>query len=271
MIILRWALFPEATDIDHFNIYRSIIGFSAPIISIPGKTLQLKINGGNVQTFTFSSDPLVDTINSSIVNGQAYLNDGGTSFLVRSDVRQAPGSVEIIGGTALGDLGLTTRLITEKSEDELIATAPAPALIETLVEYEDLDGSLSDWYAVSAVTDSGDESKKTNYRQPITATGPICVIEGLVITPQGVRVPDAEVTCEIQIPPEEDCNYATVTKETITVCTGSDGRFSLPVLQKLLVQINIPATSFTKMISVPEVPYVFLNKLQVDLDYQFKG
>lgn len=269
MISLKWAQYPEA-DVASFKVYRSIIGFRAPLATgLNTKTLQLKLNGGALQTITFDTGSVVDKINSTLTGGRAYLSDSGTEFLLRSDVRQSPGSVEIVGGTALVDLGLTARVITEKSEDELIATVTAPVDPEALVEFEDPDGTLSDYYALTTVDSMANESSKTNYRQPVTATGPLCVIEGTIINLQGVRMVDAEVTAFLQFPPEDDTMNVGITKDPIKTLSGPDGRFSLPLLQKALVRIEIPAISYTQYITVPEKAYALLNEIPVDLDYQY--
>jgi len=268
MIKLKWVLFPEAENIDYFKLYRSIIGFIAPIVDLTGKNLILKVNGGNQQEIVFTGGNIIDDINNNLRNARAYLSHSGDKFLLRSDLRSAPGSIEIVGGSAMTDLGLSPKLITEKSEDMLIGTAPFTEGSET-AEYIDMDGAMQDWYAISTVNTSGDESKKTNYRQPITATGPVCVIEGIVITPQGARVPDAEIIATVQIPPEQQDDFSTMTKDPIRVFSGPDGRFGIPLLRGIMVRLEIPSTGFTKIITVPDRAYVFLNSMQVDLSYHF--
>lgn len=271
MIILRWSQLP-GSDVASFNVYRSIVGFRAPLVplaTLDGKTLELKINGGDLQTFTFDdTTDIVDLINATIQNGRAYLSDDGNSFFVRSDLRCETGSVEIVGGTALGDLGLTARLITEKSEDELVHNEPAPVDEQTQLEWEDPDGVLMDWYAITTVDSLGKESSKTGYQQPIQSSGPLCVIEGIVVDLQGVRIPDAEVIAEIVVPPECS-NSSLITKNEIRDRSGTNGRFSLPVLQNSLIRLQVPNTGYDQNIRVPEKAYEFIGELIVDLDYGF--
>lgn len=267
MITLRWSQFPES-DVASFKIYRSIIGFRGILAPVSGKTLQLKLNGGSTQTFTFDSGSVVDKINSTITGGRAYLASNGTDFFVRSDIRQSPGSVEIVGGTALADLGLTARVILEKTEDEFIASVLAAEDPSEVLEYVDEDGVLLDFYAITTVDSLNNESAKTSYRQPITSSGNVCVLEGIVIDLQGVRVADAEVIATLQTPPNTS-GIASILKEPVKTLTGPDGRYSLVILQNALVRIDIPALAETKMITVPEKAYVFLNDLLVDLDYVY--
>lgn len=272
MITLRWAPFPEA-DVASYRVYRSLIGFRAPVLtptSLNGLTLQLKMNGGATQTVTFNGTPTVDRINAVLVGGQAYLSVADSDFFIlRSNLRTAPGSVQITGGTALGVLGLTARTISEKSEDEVIANLTALEDPEEVVEFDDPDGSLCDFYAVTTVDSLGNESSKTQYRQPITSTGAVCVLEGIVTDLQGVRVPDAEVVAKLVRYPHQTGAASQITLAPVQTLTGPDGRFSLPVIQGALIQLEIPAVGFAKNITVPEKSYEFVTDLVVDLDYRY--
>ena len=83
MIVLRWAAFP-GSNVQSYKLYRSVVGFVAPIVSnLAGLTLQLRLDGGGVQTFTFGSGDPVALINATIVGGYAYPAGAGTQFLVR--------------------------------------------------------------------------------------------------------------------------------------------------------------------------------------------
>lgn len=273
MNTLKWQPFPGA-DVAYYKIYRSMIGFKSPILppsSLNTKTLQLRLNSGSTQTITFDgTTPVVGKINSTLTGGRAYPSIQNTAyFFVRSDMRTAPGNITIVGGTAMADLGLTARTIYEKSEDEMIATVPALPDPDATLTYEDPDGVCQDWYAISTVSSQGSESLKTPYRQPMTYTGEICVLEGIVTTIQGVRVPDAEVKATIIKYPVRVGKSPQLTREPVTVLTGPDGRFSLPLLQKVHVQLEIPAAEFIRNIEVPEKSCEFITDLQVDLDYRY--
>ena len=273
MNTLRWSPFPGA-DVASYKVYRSMIGFSAPVLTpsaLAGKTLILRLNNGPSQTITFDGvmTPYAK-INATLQGGHAYLSvEDSNYFLVRSDVRSAPGNISILGGTSLTDFGLVTRAIYEKSEDALIAQVPALSDPDAQLEYQDEDGVCQDWYAISTVSGLGEESLKTPYRQPMTYTGELCVIEGIVTTLQGARVPDAEVKATIIKFPQEVGKAPQITREPITTLTGSDGRFSIPLLQGTLVQFEIPAVEFIRNITVPAKPCEFLTDLQVDLDYRY--
>lgn len=273
MNTLRWAPFPGA-DVVSYKIYRSMIGFRGtlvPVSSLNGLTLQLQMNGSATQTITFDgTTAIVDRINALLQGGRAYVSSNDPAyFYVRSDVRVAPGSINILSGTAHTSLGITSRLITEKSEWELISTVPAGSDPNAVIECSDPDGACEDWYAISTVNHMGDESAMTPPQQPMTYTGKLCVIEGLVTNLQGVRIPDAEVTATLIKYPQRFHKTPYITLDPVTVLTGSDGRFSIPLLQGALVELTIPAAGFSRSITVPDKPCEFLTDIHVDLGYRY--
>ena len=205
MIKLRWAPFPEA-NVAHYRVYRSMIGVKvsdAAPATVSGKTLILKIGNTANQTITFDGVmDTVDKVNAGLVGARAYPSiQNPLYFYIRADIREAPGSLQVVGGTALLDLGLTARTVSEKSEDELIATVAALPDPNTIVEYEDPDGVLQDFYAITTVDSFSNESLKTQYMQPICFSGPVCVLEGVIINLQGARVPDAVITASLELSP----------------------------------------------------------------------
>lgn len=273
MITLKWAPFPGA-DVVSYNVYRSMIGVKAKATNpslMDGLNLGLKLNGGALQNFIFDgSTPVMDIINATLTGGRAYASiEDPTYFYVRSDIRAAPGSIEVVGGSAIGNLQLTIGYISEKSKDELISSLPALADPTTTVVFEDPDGVCQDWYAVSTLSSHGEESRKSPYRQPVTNSGQICVLEGIVTDLQGVRMPDAQVTATLVKFPHESEKASQISLDPITVLSGSDGRFSIPILQGALVQLDIPAVGFSRNITVPSKTYEFVTDILVDLDYRY--
>jgi hypothetical protein len=273
MINLRWAPFPEA-DVASYKVFRSMIGFRAKVVTpatVSGKTLILKMNGGSSQTITFSgSSSVVDQITAALSGGKAFLSLADSAwFFVRSDVRSAPGSVQIVGGTAMADLQLTARTITEKSEDLQIATIAALEDPQAMVVWADVDGVPEDFYAIVSTDSFGNDSTKTSYRQAVAYTGEICVLEGVVTDLQGVRFPDAEITIQLIRYPQKTGKVPQITRNKLCFLTGSDGRFSIPVLQGALLQFEIKQVQFSREIEVPAKAYEFLTDILVDLDYRY--
>lgn len=273
MINLRWAPFPGA-DVASYMIYRSMIGFRAKVATpatLSGKTLLLKMNGGATQTITFAgTSSAVDQINAALTGGKAFLsNDDTDYFFVRSNTRSAPGSVQITGGTALADLQLSARTITERSEDLLVAEVEALEDPNAMVDWADADGVPEDFYAIITVDSFGNQSLKTSYRQAVAYTGKVCVLEGIVTDLQGVRYPDAEISIQLIRFPQAQGKVPQITRHKLRFQTGPDGRFSIPVLQGALIQFEIKEVQFSREIEVPALAYQFLTDIQVDLDYRY--
>ena len=273
MITLRWAPYPDA-NIAGYKVYRSFIGFTGVIPlaeDIDGKTLELEVNGGSLQTFTFNAtDSVIDTINDTIVGAEAFPSIADSDeFIVRSQLRDAPGSIKIVGGTGLLDLGLTIRTISEKSESILISSLEALEDPSESLIYDDLDGALQDWYAISTISGVGSESAKTPYRQAIQFTGPLCVMEGVVTDLQGARLVDEEVKAKIIRMPQESPVRSSISKEWVSTLSGPDGRFSLPLLQGTIVKFEVPILKFSRNIRIPNKAYEFVTDLLTDLDYRY--
>lgn len=273
MIVLRWVPNPES-DVASYKLCRSMVGFTAlkPVGSVNGKTLELKFNGGPSLVVTLNDiDPIVTQFNDVIQgNGGMAFNslEDTANFIVRSDIREAPGSVQIVGGTAMPDLGLTARTIIEKSEEELIATIAALPDPTAVVAYEDSDGVPEDFYRLSTVSSLNVESIKTPYKQAISFTGAVCVIEGIVTDLQGVRLCDVEVIAKITREPQ-DTQYSTfISKDEVKSITGEDGRFSLALLQGAEVDISIKELGLYKHICVPNKPFEFLKNISYDSNMQ---
>jgi hypothetical protein len=273
MINLRWAPFP-GSDVESYKVYRSIIGFRSPLVApatLAGKTLLLKMNGGSTQTITFAGTATaVAQINAQLTGGKAFPSNADSGyFIVRSNLRSAPGSVQITGGTALADLQQTPRLIFEKSEDHLITTVEALEDPELMVDWADLDGCPEDFYAISSVDSLSNESLKTSFRQAVAYTGKVCVLEGIVTDLQGVRYPDAEISIQLVKYPQAIGKVPQITRNKLCFVTGPDGRFSIPVLQGALILFEIKEVQFSRTIEVPAQAYEFLTDIRVDLDYRY--
>ena len=273
MINLSWLPYPTAIPV-HYRVYRSFIGFIAPLNhAATGQTLILKFNGKPAQTFTIGSD-IVASINATIVGGVASVSAlVPGNFIVRSLIADMPGSVEIVGGTALATFGLTARLITEQSETVMLGQVEPAVLLTTLLNFSDTDGNNKDFYGVSTIDSSNIESALTNLRQPIVTSEPLCVLEGVVMDAQGTRLVDVIVKAKMIV--DQNIGAITSTDKLIyrrkhaSTRTGIDGRFSLPLLQGAMFQIDIPATEFSRPVKIPAQAFVFINDLITDTRYTY--
>lgn len=271
MIKLRWAP-TENANIASYKVYRSIIGFIAPKSSeLDECTLDVKVDGGPVMSIEFSAANIVDSINTGLEDAQAYNSIANpNAFIFRSNTREAPGSVEIAGGDCLDLLGLTERLITEKSETHLIATIPVDAENPgSLVYFEDPDGTPHDYYAISTVDSMGNESASTNLKQAVASVGGICMVEGIISNVQGEREVDVRVTAKLVDSPSMADGASYITTEPVTTLTYPDGRFSLPLVQGAVVKIEIPEIGYFRTIRVPEATQALIINQLEDLSWRY--
>ena len=266
MITLRWSLFlEEETDVSSYNIYRSMIGFLIPIYRIEeGSTLSLKVNGGALQELIFPEENHIEYLNQNLVNATATQSYDQNFIIVRSVVKTAPGSIEVCANS----LGLRQRVITELSEEILVEVVQSSGRDDDLEVFRDYDGDPDDFYAISSNDVDGNESLKTPWRRSISSIAPICVVEGAIVDLQGMSLPDIEIIATLHETPRAR-SLAYVVKEPVRTKTSPDGRFSLPLLQGVLVKLEIPAIGYCQMVTIPKRPYIFLQELLVNEEYTY--
>jgi hypothetical protein len=269
MITLKFARAPGA-DVTQFRLYRAIVGFVANLnLAATGKTLILKIDGGAAQTITLGVS-FVSDINAVLVGGKAYASlNNPLQFLVRSNMRLAPGSVEIVGGTALGDLGISPLLREQESNVLLLVQIPLPVNPDDVVTHNDLDGVLEDFYALSTVDTALVESNLTTLTRAQTPSGPLCEIEGTVIDLMGNPVVDAEVVATLTGIPHNTNARAYINNQSLCTRTDMNGNFSITVLQCAIVRLQIPAIFYDQQIRIPALSFVTLSELMIDTNYHY--
>lgn len=268
-IILRWVPI-EGADIASYNVHRSMIGFitenEGPFDFGAGKSFKMKVNSQVIMENTFigilTAAEVVQEFNDTIPGITAYKETGTEKVIVRSDIRVEPGFLEVVQCDALQVLGVSARIISEKSETVQIGSINYPES-----EYEDKDGVLEDYYALTTVDSLGNESNLSTLRQAINFTGPICVVEGCITDLQGARVPDVKVLARIVTPPE-GAEHTSIITDEIDTLTGEDGRFSLPILQGARVIFEIDDARVSDPVTIPAEPYVFFDDLPIDPEYK---
>jgi hypothetical protein len=262
-------------EISRYGIYRSIVGFEANNVApsvVSGKTLSLSLNLGPMQTVTFdASTPVVDKMNGFFVGGAAVVSQvDNTRFLFRIDGGSSPGVVQVVGGTAMADLGLTAGTYSYQSKDYLIRYLNAqPNDDVNGVEYCDPDGTLYDSYRVTTVNLSNEESAKTAYVTPTGTTGKLCTVYGCVTNIAGVRIPDATVSVRILEMPQTVVPPSYINEEVIEVLSDPQGRFEVAVLQGSHVEIAIPSIYYNRKVYIPMQNRVSISELPVDRDYRY--
>ena len=116
-----WDLEPNQTLVVHcdedvggpdtatFTATRAVrSGSGLAIVDLTGDDLTLKIDGGSEQTINFtgaeaSAQDVANTINATLLGGTAVVNAGEVD--IYSDKRGTDSSVEITGGSSLGEIG----------------------------------------------------------------------------------------------------------------------------------------------------------------------
>jgi len=267
-ILLKWSPYPEA-DVVRYDVFRSFIGFVAPVPTpgdLAGLTLQLKLDGGAVQTLAFNgTQDIITAINTFIVGGRAYASvTDPTAFLFRSNTGEDPGSVEIVGGTALPLLGLLARVITEQSEHYLLGAVDAPVDPLSVVDFTDPDGTVLDFYALSTLDHLLNNSLRTAFKQATTDTGDLCVLSGIVTDLRGVRVPDVQITATLVAFPYSPVTPSHITLEPVTALSNPDGKYSLVALQGATIRLEIPAIGLSREFVVPAQAFAAVADLFAD-------
>lgn len=270
MIYVKWSLLPES-EVKSFNLFKSIVGVRLPhktLSELSGKALTLKVNGGASQTVTFDGTTgTVSKLNSSLTGARAYEATTPGYFYIRSNNRSQTGSIQILPSTAQELWGEIPRLVTEKSESFFIGSVPVNTTGN--FEFPDPDGTPHDWYALTTIDPLDYESDKSPFKQAVSYTGDVCILEGCVVDLHGRRLPDVEVRATLVLYPHSSTHTTQVSTEPVTTLSGPDGRFSLTLLQGTTVQLEIPAVGFSRNVDVPEKPYVFVSDLLAELDYRF--
>lgn len=266
MITLRWSLFlEEETEITSYNVYRCMIGLMIPYWSVEeGSTITLKINNGDPVTLVLPKLNTIQYINANLPNATAKYSWDGEFIIIRSNIKTAPGSIQVLTNS----LGIPQRTITEGSEELLVEVVTSSKKDDDIEVFVDRDGDPDDHYAISSNNSEGKESLKTPWRKSIPAIAPICVIEGVIADIQGVVLPDVEVIATLHETPRAR-SLAYITKEPVRTITAPDGRFSLPLLQGILVKLEIPAIGYSQMVTIPKRPYIFLQELLVNEEYTY--
>jgi hypothetical protein len=271
-VVVSWYPLSGA-QITQYGVYRSIVGFVAPILhpaDVAGKTLQLSINAGPVQTITFDgTTPVLDQFNLLRGASATPSNMEPAKFIYRVDPTSSPGILQIIGGTAMADFGLSAGTITKQSSSYFLGYVPAsPNDDVNGVEFFDCDGLVSDSYRLTTVNLAAEESAPTAYKDAQFTTGALCWVTGIVTNPAGVRIPDTPVTARILELPQSVVPPAFINSDVIETITQPDGTFKISLLQGALVEILIPSIYYQRPVRIPMQSQALLSDLPVDRDYR---
>ena len=257
-----WSTFLGA-DCDSFKLYRAITGLAVefPNSLQVGDKLVFAATTQVVQTVTLTgttATTVASNIKAVAVGVKETVSQSGRVVFIRATASGPDAKFKLLACTFATNTGETPRLITPRTEFELLTTQPR--ITDTFdYTYIDDDGDASDWYHITSVSGST-ESIPSLDMQALPTPDPFCVVEGRVTDLQNRPVVGAEIRVQSLPPPHISSNAGLVTTELVTL-TDSYGRWSIPLLQGQSVLFRIPAVSYNNTVTIPAQRYVLFKDL----------
>lgn len=242
-----------------------VTGTQASPFSVNGLTLILKVDEGSEQTYTFSTtdpisvDDVADALNDPTTGLSGVTASEATGALLKltSDTTGTGSTIEITGGTALTELGLTA--------EKYHGVAERPTLVGTDYTVVDNAGDASYFYksrfynsstqAVSSFSDpvEGDLSSIIAAINLVTASGDIAKpngqpVEGMRVSFKLVYVDQALVVDSIGVLGHE-----------LTVTTDAAGHLETLLVKGAIVDVTFAGTGVSRRITVPDTDFDLLD------------
>lgn len=232
----------------------SITGSNSAPFNINGQTLTLKVDGGAEQTVTFiSPNPLnVDQAIAEIDDQTTGLTptESGGAVILTSDTTGTSSILEIVGGTALSELGFSAGSAGGKDADVILAGGTSE------YEYDDQNGLSTNYYqsqyvnsstgAVSSLSDpvQGSVSALVPTANLITAKIDLADVDGAPLVDIVVSL------YNIYVPPLVVSDIGVLGKN-IEMVTDSVGHAETTLLKGAVVDVAIAGTEIIRRITVP--------------------
>lgn len=242
----------------------TLLGTVTGPFTLNGKTIKLKVNQGSEQTLTIvSADPiaiddLVDYLNSLAGTGIVASEDGGALRLTTATTGTAA-VLEITGGTALADLGLTDGDI-DNGEDERITLSPA----SSSYEYDDQSGDPDNYYKVryynsgtgmfSSFGDpvKGDIGSIVAPTDLVKASGTFAKLDGKPVSGMAI------IFYNVYMPPLAVGDIGIVGRE-IRVETDQAGYVETMLVKGSTVDVILSGTGIIRRIIVPDADFNIMS------------
>lgn len=233
----------------------SITGSNSAPFNINGLTITLKVDGGSEQTVTFiSPDPVGVDLAIGEINSQTTdltASESGGAVVISSDTTGTGSIIEITGGSALTELGLTAQEVDGDDADVTLVAGTEN------YEYDDQNGDSTYWYksqyvnsvsaAVSTLSDAvqGNISSVIPGASLITAKIDLAEVDGtpmedVVISIYNVYSPGTLVVSDIG-----------VLGKSVEVVTDTAGHAEVSLVQGSVVDVTIAGTEMTRRVTVP--------------------
>lgn len=233
----------------------TIPGTGLSSFTLNGLTLKLKVDDGSEQEIAFvTADPiaiddLVDDVNDQLTD--AVASEDGGALRLTSNMLGTGSSIEITGGTALAELGLTNgdRVVGKDQRITLVAGTED-------YEYDDLNGDPDHYYKVryyntttGAVSSFGPAAKGD--------VGSVLAPSDLIKATIDLAGMDGKPMTETEIlfynkyiPPLEVGDYL-VTGRELMIETDMLGHAETMLVRGARVSVAIAGTSIVREITVP--------------------
>lgn len=233
----------------------TLLGTQTAPFTLNGKTLLLKVDGGSEQTITFvSADPInvddtVDFINDNVTGAVASEEVGAVRLT--SSTLGTSSLLEITGGTALADLGLSVGL--DNGEDARITLQAGV----TEYEYDDQSGDPDNYYRTRFYNSS--TAAVSSYSDPVLGElGTIISVSSLILAKvdlanlDGTPIDDRRVSFYNTYTPSglivEDIG---VVGRTIDIFTNQAGHAETMLIKGSIVNVSISGTAIMRKITIP--------------------
>lgn len=232
----------------------TVTGSNAAPFSVNGLTLKLEIDWGAEQTVTFESanpvgiDLVVNEVNEQTTDLVASEDNG--ALVITSNSTGTASVVDITGGTALTELGLSVGDVNGKDADTILSAGV------TEYEYDDQSGSETAYYqsqyinsvsgAVSSLSPAvqGSVSSVVPSANLITAKIDLANMDG---TP----MEDVVISLyNVYVPPLVISDIGVVGKH-VEVSTDSIGHAEISLIKGAVVDVAIAGTELIRRITVP--------------------
>ncbi len=226
-----------------------------PFASLQGQDLKIKIDGGTIQTVTFTAaNPIslanvISEFNTDIV-GAVASDDGTGKLKITGGNSGTDGTLELTGGTGLSILGFTSG-DKDNGEDTHISLMTG---IDSY-EYADQSGSASFWYRTRFYNQtSGNVSSWSDWTQGSTGS----VIDASFLTIGKIRLAgidgtalvEQEVTLVNVFSPLSADGYFLAGRSK-TIKTDGSGYAETTLIKESVIDLVIEGTSVIRRIEVP--------------------
>lgn len=222
--------------------------------TVNGKTLTVKVNNGANQTFSFvtadpiSADDLADLINDTITGAVSVEID--QRLKLSTVVTGTGGRIDIVGGTALADLGLTLDAWVTGTDSHVLLS---PSQEE--YEYDDQNGAVDYFYRTRFY--SSISGQFSTYSDPIIGEiGYIVPGSELIVGKidlagiDGRPVAGRTILFGVRDQPLVASSF--LIAANAWVVTDEAGHAEINLIKGARVEVTISGTAVTRVITVPD-------------------